>query len=65
MSYEFKDSPMQDLLQLEVKDLVLPGLDLENANIAMNFTCGAVKNTVSYNLRKPFTMKVVEGPKSN
>jgi len=56
---------LQDLLQIEVKDLLLPGIDVENANIHMNFTCGAVKNTVSYNDKKSFTMKVVDGPKSN
>jgi len=56
---------LQDLLQIEVKDLLLPGIDVENANINMNFTCGAVKNTVSYNDKKSFTMKVVDGPKSN
>jgi len=48
MSYEFKDNAMQDLLQIEVKDLILFGLDLEKENIVMNFTCGSVKNTLSY-----------------
>lgn len=56
---------MQDLLQIEVKDLKLPGVDIDNENINMNFTCGTVKNSVPYNIKKVFTMKVVEGPKSN
>lgn len=56
---------MQDLLQIEVKDLVLPGVDTENQVISMNFTCGTVKNSVTFKEKKSFTMKVIEGPKSN
>lgn len=65
MSYQYSDNAMQDLLQIEVKDLQLPNVDVENENISMNFTCGTVKNTVAFKDKKVFTMKVVEGPKSN
>jgi len=65
MSYELKDKVIEDLLQIEVKDLKLPGVDIENETINMNFTCGSVKNSVPYTAKKSFTMKVVEGPKSN
>lgn len=65
MSYQYSDNAKQDLLQIEVKDLQLPNVDVENENINMNFTCGTVKNTVAFKDKKSFTMKVVEGPKSN